>query len=141
MTTLIDAVAEIMAEHGVPCEKLGSHIIGAGIRGEQHSYDFYALLSNGNIITFLLVFQEKIPADRRVPLAEVMMHVNSILVIGNFEVHLEDGDARYRVGLDAGGELRSDTVGRLIERGLECCDIFHDNFMRVAFEGASLADL
>lgn len=131
MTNLLEAVAEIMADHGVPCEDLGSHIIASRIQGGQHGYDFYALASNEDVITFLLVFQKNVPADRRAAVTEAMMHVNSILVIGNFEVHPESGEARYRVGLDAGNELHPDTVGRIIERGIFYCDSFHDTLLDI----------
>ncbi len=64
----------------------------AEIRAQQQ-FLFYALVPN------------KVPSDRRVPVAEALTRANWGLRIGNFELDFSDGEIRFKSSLDFEGEL------------------------------------
>ena len=49
------------------------------------------------------VLPEKIPAERRAAVNELLARINYGLILGNFEIDLTDGEVRFKVAADFGG--------------------------------------
>jgi hypothetical protein len=49
------------------------------------------------------VLPEKVPAEHRAAMAELHTRINYGLVLGNFEMDLEDGEVRFKASADFGG--------------------------------------
>jgi hypothetical protein len=68
------------------------------------SWKSYASVSNGDR-AFLLysICAVDVPADRRPAVAELITRINFGLVSGNFEMDWEDGEVRFRTGIELTG--------------------------------------
>jgi hypothetical protein len=53
---------------------------------------------------FILEFGRKAPADRRGAVAEFVCRANWGMAVGNFEFDFDDGEVRFRVGIEYGTE-------------------------------------
>jgi hypothetical protein len=49
------------------------------------------------------VLPEKVPAERRAAVNELLARINYGLILGNFEIDLSDGEVRFKVSADFGG--------------------------------------
>jgi hypothetical protein len=59
---------------------------------------------------------EMVPKELRLAMAELLTRANSALAIGNFELHFDDGEVRFRTGLDLGHtELTDELIDPLIQ--------------------------
>jgi hypothetical protein len=62
-----------------------------------------AIEDHGQLAVYGLVPPE-VPEDRRVDAALLVTRINWGLLLGNFELDLDDGEARFKASLDPGGE-------------------------------------
>ncbi|HTT92021.1 MAG TPA: YbjN domain-containing protein [Acidimicrobiales bacterium] len=69
------------------------------------------------VVTYA-VLPERVPDDRRVPMAELLTRANSALSIGNFELNFEDGEVRFRTSLDLGD---TDLTDELVDPLVQAC--------------------
>ena len=49
------------------------------------------------------VLPDKVPAERRAAVNELLARINYGLILGNFEIDLSDGEVRFKVSADFGG--------------------------------------
>jgi hypothetical protein len=64
-----------------------------------------------------------VPADRRARVAELLTRANYGLIIGNFELDLDDGELRFKTSIDfAGDRLSGALLAMLIEHNLDAFD-------------------
>lgn len=53
---------------------------------------------------------DRVPADRRSDVAELLVRANGALTIGNFDLDLDEGEIRFRSGLDLGATPLTDEL-------------------------------
>jgi hypothetical protein len=81
-----------------------------------------------------LLCANQVPDDRRLAAAEFMARANFGLVLGNFELDMEDGEVRYRVSIDIeGGELTNKMVRNMIGAGVVTLDRYFPGLMAVCY--------
>lgn len=73
----------------------GEWLSVAIVREEAHEFVFYS------------VAPQFAAEDRRVAVAEYLMRANYGLSIGNFEMDFDDGEVRFRTGIDVEGDRLS----------------------------------
>ena len=56
------------------------------------------------------VLPEKVPAERRAAMAELQTRINYGLILGNFEMDLDDGEVRFKAATDVGGAEPGEAV-------------------------------
>jgi hypothetical protein len=79
----------------------------------------------------------KVPPERRVAVAEFFSRLNITYYVGSFDVDLDDGGVRFRVGLDVeGGELTDQMALNLFVMTAYVADLHHERVMRVIYGGA-----
>ena len=54
------------------------------------------------------VVPERVPADRRAAMAELLTRINFGLILGNFELDLDDGEIRFKASLAGGAPTRDE---------------------------------
>lgn len=73
---------------------------------------FAAILEGLERVIFYSVYPERIHEDARQAVAELFTLANFGLLIGNFEIDLFDGEARFRTSIDVEGAKLSDALLR-----------------------------
>jgi hypothetical protein len=79
----------------------------------------------------------KVPPERRAAVAEFFSRLNITYYVGSFDIDLDDGGVRFRVGLDVeGGELTDRMVVNLFDMTAYIADLHHERLMQVIYGGA-----
>ena len=110
-------------------------IIRTGVTAKNASYRmiFDAREDTEQLLLYLLCAYQ-VPDDRRLAAAEFMARANFGLVLGNFELDMEDGEVRYRVSIDIeGGELTNKMVRNMIGAGVVTLDRYFPGLMAVCY--------
>lgn len=70
--------------------------------------------------------------DVRATVSEFFTRANWVLAVGNFELDLDDGEMRFKVGVDAeGSELGLRMVGQMVRTAIAAMDTFGPGIDRV----------
>lgn len=79
--------------------------------------------------------------DRRLALANALTRANHGLRIGCFELDMDTGELRYRVGLDVGGGTLTPTMlQNIMAVAVSVSDRYHEALMQVIAGGADPRD-
>ncbi len=74
--------------------------------------------------------------ERRAALAEFVTRANFGLVVGNFEMDMDDGEVRYKTSIDVEGDrLSTALLHQLVRVNLEMMDKYLPGLYAVANEG------
>ena len=113
------------------------------VRCEAASYDVALLVTHDDEVFQIYVTLPlgNSDANLRPLVAEFVARANHRLVIGHFDLDMDDGRLRYHVGHAIGESVLDDeTVGRLIGTALNTTDRYYPALMRVLFGGHTPAD-
>ena len=76
-------------------------------------------------VVFYSLCPFSMPDDRYGAIAEFILRVNDGLVIGNFELDMDQGDIRYKTSLDTEGDrLTSELMERLVYANVQTMDTY-----------------
>lgn len=76
------------------------------------------------------------PVERRAALAEFVTRANFGMVVGNFELDMDDGEVRYKTSIDVEGDrLSTALLHQLVRVNLEMMDKYLPGLYAVANEG------
>ncbi|MFN8507987.1 MAG: YbjN domain-containing protein [Dehalococcoidia bacterium] len=76
------------------------------------------------------------PVERRAALAEFITRANFGLLVGNFEMDMDDGEIRYKTSIDVEGDrLSTALLQQLVRVNLEMMDKYLPGLYAVANEG------
>ena len=91
-------------------------IIQMGFSLENGTYQLYMKIREDRRQVLLFGYLDsKVPPDKRGQVAEVLVRANYGLLIGNFELDMDNGDLRYKTSVDVdGGQLTPKMVQNLI---------------------------
>lgn len=69
--------------------------------GSHHEWDCFTIADDATgMVVFYSISPEKAPADRRAAVAEYITRANWAMPAGNFELDYEDGEVRFKTGID-----------------------------------------
>ena len=87
-------------------------ILKLGFTGKNGSWNCFAQVRElDDQFVFYSICPLTVPERKRLAIAELLTRANYGLIIGNFEMDLEDGEVRYKSSVDAeSGELTSDMI-------------------------------
>ena len=106
----------------------GSWLCTAEAREEYGQFIFYS------------VCPVHAPEEKRLALAEFLTAVNYGLIIGNFEMDLDDGEIRYKTSIDVGGdELSVPLVKNAVYMNVLMMDRYLPGIMAVLYGDVSPA--
>ncbi len=88
-------------------------------------YDFVGIVAR---------YGTNVPEYRRGAVAEATARANMRMSLGNFELDFDDGELKYRAGMDVEGGVLSETmVHNMIGAAIGALERYHEAFMLVAF--------
>ncbi len=75
------------------------------------------------LVTFHSVVQDRVPAEKRLAMAEFIARANYGLLVGNFELDFSDGEIRYKVSVHlADAELTAEMLNSLLQINFNTVD-------------------
>jgi hypothetical protein len=107
-------------------EEEGGVVAAVGFRGDNGLWScFAATVEDEDRVIFYSLYPEPVPEEGRTAVAELFTRVNFGLLIGNFELDLSDGEARYRTSIDVeGAELTDALLRQLVYANVAAMDHF-----------------
>ena len=101
-------------------------VVAVGFQGDNGAWScFAAALEDQERVVFYSVYPETIAEQGRAAVAELFTRANFGLLIGNFEIDLSDGEARYRTSIDVeGAELTDALLRQMIYANVTTMDHF-----------------
>jgi hypothetical protein len=117
----------------------GRTILRVGFQGKNGRWDCLARTRERlEQIVFYSIAPVKAPEDVRPEIAEYLTRANYNLIIGNFEIDLDDGEIRCKTSLDIeGGELRPKMVENLIYANVTQMDRYFKGVLMIIYGDAS----
>lgn len=80
----------------------------------------------------------QIPSDRWAAMAEFLTRANYGIPIGNFEINLDNGDIRFKTGIDIEGDRLSPALfNGIVQANLDMMTQYLPGIVRVGLESAS----
>lgn len=117
----------------------GEHAILTHVTGKNGSYRIILDAreeSNPNerILLVYVTSPVKVPAEKRLVVAEYTTRANWGVVVGNFEMDFRDGEVRYKGCLEyADGELTDEMMELLIHKCAAAMDTYFPGLMRIIY--------
>lgn len=114
-------------------------VLKMGVSGRNGEYNCFAIVNEEKeTFRFLSSLPVKVPADKRLAVAELITRANLGLTIGNFELDFEDGEVRYKTGIDVEGDRLSPALVRnLVNTNVLVMDHYCPSMMKVVYGGLS----
>lgn len=84
--------------------------------GDEPRWRNYAQAKGGDrVFVYYSLCPVRVPPGRRADVASLLCHVNFGLVVGAWEMDMDDGEVRFRTSIDVGNEaLDEEAVGRIV---------------------------
>ena len=109
---------------------------GCAFRLSARSFDCRGLLfadDDHEQVGLLLVAPVRIPRESRVAVSQYIIRANSSFRIGNLDLDLDDGEWRFRYGIDVEcGALTGTMVQSMVGVAVNALEAHHDSIMHVA---------
>lgn len=114
------------------------HVLRMGFKGDDGEWRCYAQADEGReIFLFYSVAPVQVPEARRVAVMEFITRANYGLLIGNFEMDLNDGEVRFKTSIDVeGSPLTTALAKRVVYANVLVMDRYLGGLLGVAFGGA-----
>jgi hypothetical protein len=117
MAAIRDVVVEYLETRDIPhvVDPSGS-IVGLLSASEKGPWTvFIAMLEADDQVVVHSAFQPPVPEDRRDAIALFLTRVNYGILMGNFELDLDDGELRYKTSIDVrGAELTEELLDNIV---------------------------
>ena len=127
MARLLAAVAEFLDEQGWAYEPApDGDVLAFLFRGDRAQWTCYcAAMEEHERVAFYSVAPFNVPEETRPAAMEFVTRANFGLVIGNFELDLDDGEVRYKTSLDLkGSEFTPTLAGRAVIPNLHAMNTY-----------------
>ncbi|WP_421955773.1 YbjN domain-containing protein [Polaromonas sp.] len=107
-------------------------LVVAQIGGEHGNWHTYVQITEDDEVRRVVIHAQlpaRIPAGTRLKVAELLTRINYELIVGNFELGLEDGDVLFKTALDlADGHLTKAMFERMY---LLNCQVMNQHYGRI----------
>jgi hypothetical protein len=137
MDNLLAPILDCFQQKGWPVQRHKSlPVLRMDYETDNGRWDCYVQAEDrlGQVVAYA-VLREPVPEGRRRDVAEFLTRANFGLVIGAFELDLDDGELRCRAGLDVSqAELTPGLVDPLVMAVLDAMDD-HVAAIRIVIEG------
>ena len=120
-----DVLLKFFKDEKWPAEESAElRVLRAGYQGKNGKAVCYAKWNeDDNLVTFYAVPQLPVSREKISALMEFITRANFGLPVGNFEVDLEDGELRFKAGIDVeGSQLDVPMVRQLVYSSLVTLD-------------------
>lgn len=111
------------------------NVLRMGFRGDDAEWRCYAQADEQKeLFLFYSVAQVKVPENRRQAAMEFMTRANYGMLIGNFELDLNDGEIRYKTSIDVEGTPLTEALAkRIVYANVMTMDRYLAGLLGVAF--------
>ncbi len=140
MNNLFDVVIQYFEEDDWNFMEVSPRqVLKMGVSGKNGDYNCFAIVNEEReTFRFLSSFPIKIPPEKRLTIAELITRANLGLTIGNFELDFDDGEVRYKTGIDVEGDrLSTALVRNLVNTNVMVVDHYFPCVMKVLYGGIS----
>ena len=137
---LLPVICAALDERVMPYEVEEEHsCVRLEIRGREATYSSLLLANEEKgLVSCYVRLPSWVPEASRTAMCEALARANYALPVGNFEMDVNDGELRYKSGMDVeGGELVPRMVHNLFIAAVAMCNQYHPAFMRVIYGGAT----
>ena len=141
-TALFDQIVSFMddADRHYDSDAEGGLIV-AQISGDDGRWSVYVQITDDEDARRVVIhgrLPARIPESNRVKSAEMLARVNYELIVGNFELNLEDGEVMFKTTLDlADGQLTQEMFERAYQLNAQCVNEYYGQILRVGFGDAT----
>ena len=116
-------------------------LIVAQISGDDGSWSAYVQITDDEDVRRVVIhgrLPARIPESNRMKVAETLTRVNYDLIVGNFELNMEDGEVLFKTTLDlADGQLTEAMYKRVYHLNGQCVNEYFGEILRVGFGNAA----
>jgi hypothetical protein len=140
MAEILDAVIRFFREDNWSFVQLEEQsILQMGFQGKTGSWPCYAETRDEFAqFIFYSVCPVNTPEEKRPVMAEFLMRVNYGLVLGNFEMDVDDGEIRFKTSVDVQDvELSQPLIRNVVFANIMMMDRYLPAIMAVLYGGAS----
>jgi hypothetical protein len=134
MGALLELARAVMTIGAHPVAEIdGEDILIVEGVGERDDLTVYAhAREDDDQLVVYAVWPGRAAPDVRPAMAEFFTRANWALAVGNFELDLDNGEMRFKVGIDAeGGELRAPLVQQMLRTVIAAMETFATGIDRV----------
>lgn len=105
MSGLLDAVEEVLTGDGWQLFPLTDGVgLSTTVRADGATWPFVALVDDEEeVVVCYSVLPRRVPPESRPAVSELLTRTNYGLLVGAFEIDLDDGEVRLRTTLDTAG--------------------------------------
>ena len=105
------------------------------LHGESTKYTAHVAVDDASDqVIVLVVAPQRLPIASRLHACEYVVRVNQGLRLGGFDLDMNDGEFRFRIGIDVeGGEFVGTMLRTMFRLASSSMDAYHDGMLRVAF--------
>ena len=135
MNQSLEAVKTFLDQHEIRYDQLDDHILHAGVGGKNSLFPAFLDIDDekGSLLVLTIV-PASVPQSRRVAVAELPMRINWALLLGNFEMDMEDGQVRVRTSIRLGKTgLTEEAITHVLLANLAMMDSCFGAINTVAF--------
>ena len=111
MAAIYDAVVAYFEKRGTTVVAISDVALSAPVAGVNGAWTVFATVREAESQLLLhSVLPENVDVDRRAELVLFITRANFGLVIGNFEIDLDDGELRFKTSIDVEGDELTDAL-------------------------------
>lgn len=115
-------------------------LIVAQIRGDDGIWSAYVQITDNDKARRVVIhamLPARIPEGNRLKVAELLTRINYDLIVGNFELNLDDGEVLFKTALDlADGQLTQAMFENAYQLNAKCVNQYFGQILRVGFGDA-----
>jgi len=140
MGKILDAIKKFFRDDDWPFTEMeGKPILRTGFSGKNGKWTCFAQArENQQQFIFYSVCPNPAPEDRRPAAMEFITRANYGLVIGNFEMDINDGDIRCKTSIDVeGGELNHVLIRQVVYSNVMTMNKYLPGLMSVLYANVS----
>lgn len=143
MGRIYDAMVSYFREDGWSFSPLeGRPVLIMTANGDHGMYTCYAQAREEHEqLVFYSLYAVKAPGAKRVEALEYITRANYGLIVGNFEMDMDDGEVRYKTSIDVEGEaLPLGLIRLLVSANLTTADRYLPGYLLVLYGNRGAKD-
>ena len=143
MSNLLKIVSDFLEMDNWPFAPSSSHpVIKTGFQGDNGKWTcLIRVLEDEQQVAFYSILPLNVPDTKRPELALFLTAANYGIIIGNFEMDLEDGEVRYKTSLDVdGAALTPELLRAMVYNNVGIMDKYFPGIMAVVYGDKSIQE-
>jgi len=143
MEKILDQVERFLIDDDWKYERNDEYqVIKSGIQGENSNYSLFFLSNEEmNLFAVYAAAENPIPTDKRSSISEFITRANYGMYIGAFEMDMDDGEIRFRMGTDLDlVDFNNELIENMLSSAVRTMDKYYPGLMEVSFSDITPAE-